>query len=138
MLNIASAVASSATLPNKAPVPPRLPAPAVQGPRFTEIGKGIFAFLGGYQSVVVEFDHFVVVIAWLPTAKTVVEADMLQPWINPAFGGNNGPHPFLLFFDGELKRLKLDYRHFVTIHAPPMPPLMERSDLETAVQAVKL
>jgi glyoxylase-like metal-dependent hydrolase (beta-lactamase superfamily II) len=247
-LAIATASASNETLANRLPAPPRPPAPAAEGPKFKEIGKGIFAFLGGYQSVAVEFDKFVVVIdglqndarvqelikqvkqaipgkpiryvvsthshfdhasglrqfaaeeatllthemnvaffrkalaaprtlrlnptepntvavkvqgikdhfeisdgagqrvdvyalgpsahaadmliAWLPASKTVVEADTLQPWISPAFGGKNGPHPFLLYLDAGLKKLNLDYQHFVPVHTPPTPPLMERADLE--------
>ena len=246
-LAIASASPSSETLANNT-ARPRAAAPAAEGPKFTEIGKGMFAISGGYQSVAVEFDKFCVVIdglqndarvqelikqvkqaipdkpiryvvsthshfdhasglrqfaaegatilthelnvdffrkalstprtlrlnptepdtvavkvegiadhfeisdgvgqrvdvyalgqsphaadmliAWLPSSKTVVEADTLQPWISPAFGGNNGPHPFLLYLDAGLKKLKLDYQHFVPVHTPPMPPLMERADLE--------
>src|SRR5690606_38325984 len=33
-------------------------------------------------------------IAWLPAINAVVEADLLQPWINPVFSGDgDGPHP---------------------------------------------
>ncbi len=252
-LAIASAAAGAATLPNKPPASPRPPAPATEGPKFKEIGKGIFAILGGYQSVAVEFDKFSVVIdglqndaraqelikltkeaipnkpiryvvsthshfdhasglrqfaaegatilthemnaaffqkalstartlrvkptepnvvsvkvqgikghyeikdaagqsidlyalapnahaadmliADLPASKTVVEADELEPWINPVFGGKNGPHPFLVHLDGELKQLKIDYQNFVPVHAPPMPPLMERAELEKVLSA---
>jgi hypothetical protein len=68
-------------------------------------------------------------IAYLPGIKTVVEADVLQPWINPVFGGNGGPHPFLLHLDRELQRLGLDYEQFIPVHRPPQPPTMSREDL---------
>jgi len=64
-----------------------------------------------------------------------VEADTLQPWISPAFAGRNGPHPFLVYLEAGLRKLQLDYQHFVPVHAPPMPPLMERADLEKALAA---
>lgn len=71
------------------------------------------------------------IIAYLPSIKTIVEADILQPWINPVFGG--GRHPFLVYLDEELNALGLDYESFVPIHVPPSPPLMERSALEQAL-----
>lgn len=74
-------------------------------------------------------------VAWLPGIKAVVEADVLQPWINPVFGGNGDkPHPFLMHLDQELQRLKLDYDKFIPIHRPPQPPFMTKADL---LQAVK-
>jgi hypothetical protein len=56
---------------------------------------------------------------------------LLQPWINPVFGG--GDHPFLIWFADELDRLGLDYQQFVPIHRPANPPLMTKSDLMEAV-----
>lgn len=75
------------------------------------------------------------VIAYLPSIKAVVEADVLQPWINPVFSGGPGPHPFLVYLAEELARAGVDYERFVPIHVPPEPPLMERAALE-AVLAV--
>jgi glyoxylase-like metal-dependent hydrolase (beta-lactamase superfamily II) len=66
-------------------------------------------------------------IAWLPGMRTVVEADLLQPWINPVFGG--GQHPFLVYLADELDRLGLDYERFIPVHRPPQPPFMTREDL---------
>ena len=66
-------------------------------------------------------------IAWLPGMKTIVEADLLQPWINPVFGG--GEHPFLVYLADELDRLGLDYERFIPVHRPPQPPFMTREDL---------
>jgi hypothetical protein len=66
-------------------------------------------------------------IAWLPGMKTIVEADLLQPWINPVFGG--GRHPFLVYLADELDRLGLDYERFIPVHRPPEPPFMTREDL---------
>lgn len=70
-------------------------------------------------------------IAWIPAIRTIVEADLLQPWINPVFGG--GDHPFLVWFADELDRLGLDYAQFVPVHRPASPPLMTRADLLDAV-----
>ena len=72
-------------------------------------------------------------IAYIPSIKTVVEADLLQPWINPVFGG--GDHPFLVWFAQELERIDIDYEQFVPIHRPPEPPLMSRADLIDAVNS---
>lgn len=69
-------------------------------------------------------------VAYLPALKAVVEADVLQPWINPIFGGANGPHPFLVYLADELEKAGIDYERFVPIHVPPEPPLMQRADLE--------
>lgn len=70
-------------------------------------------------------------IAYLPSIKTIVEADVLQPWINPVFGG--GGHPYLVYLYDELERLGLDYEQFVPIHRPPEPPTMPKSALVEAV-----
>jgi glyoxylase-like metal-dependent hydrolase (beta-lactamase superfamily II) len=73
-------------------------------------------------------------IAYLPAIKTVVESDLLQPWINPVFGGGrDGPHPYLTYLHEELERLGLDYEQFVPIHVPPDPPTMPRAALIEAV-----
>jgi len=73
-------------------------------------------------------------IGWLPNIQTVVESDLLQPWINPVFAGDGpGPHPYLAYLHTELERAGLDYAQFVPIHNPPDPPLMPRSALENAV-----
>jgi glyoxylase-like metal-dependent hydrolase (beta-lactamase superfamily II) len=72
-------------------------------------------------------------IAYLPSIKAIVEADVLQPWINPVFGGKNGPHPFLAYLRDELNKLQLSYESFVPIHVPPTPPLMQKADLEAVL-----
>jgi glyoxylase-like metal-dependent hydrolase (beta-lactamase superfamily II) len=73
-------------------------------------------------------------IAYLPKARAIVESDLLQPWINPVFGGGRtGPHPYLAYLFAELERLKLDYDQFVPIHRPPAPPTMKKADLLSAV-----
>jgi glyoxylase-like metal-dependent hydrolase (beta-lactamase superfamily II) len=73
-------------------------------------------------------------VAFLPAISTIVEADILQPWISPAFGGGfEGGHPFLVNLADELERLGLPYEQFVPIHRPPQPPLMTRSDLLQAI-----
>lgn len=69
-------------------------------------------------------------IAYIPSIRTIVESDLLQPWISPVFGGNG--HPFLLWLADELDRVGLDYEQFVPVHRPPQPPLMTRADLMTA------
>jgi hypothetical protein len=70
----------------------------------------------------------------LPSIKTIVEADVFQPWINPVFGGGReGPHPFLVYLDRELTRLGLDYEQFVPVHAPNPPLVMPKSALVEAV-----
>jgi len=73
-------------------------------------------------------------IAWLPAISTVVESDLLQPWINPIFAGSgDGPHPLLVYLDRELERNELDVMQFVTVHNPPEPPTMPRSALDLAL-----
>lgn len=72
-------------------------------------------------------------IAYLPRSGTIVEADLLQPWINPVFGGDDGPHPYLVYLFEELERLGLDYRQFVPVHEPAEPPTMPRAALVEAV-----
>lgn len=73
-------------------------------------------------------------VAFLPAISTIVEADILQPWISPVFGGGfEGGHPFLINLADELERLGLPYTQFVPIHRPPQPPLMTREDLLQAI-----
>jgi glyoxylase-like metal-dependent hydrolase (beta-lactamase superfamily II)/catechol 2,3-dioxygenase-like lactoylglutathione lyase family enzyme len=73
-------------------------------------------------------------IAYLPRARAVVESDLLQPWINPVFGGGrSGPHPYLVYLFDELERLELGYEQFVPVHRPPAPPAMKKADLLAAV-----
>lgn len=73
-------------------------------------------------------------IAYLPSIRTIVEADILQPWISPVFGGNyEGGHPFLRLLADELERLQLDYTQFIPIHRPPQPPFQAKEELMRAV-----
>jgi glyoxylase-like metal-dependent hydrolase (beta-lactamase superfamily II) len=73
-------------------------------------------------------------IVYIPEIKAVVEADVLQPWISPAFnGGRDVGHPFLVHLANELERLNIDYTQFIPIHRPPQPPFMTRLELMTAV-----
>lgn len=73
-------------------------------------------------------------IAYIPSVKTIVESDLLQPWINPVFGGGReGPHPYLVYLYDELERLGLDYTQFVPIHRPGTPPTMDKAALLEAV-----
>lgn len=69
-------------------------------------------------------------VVYLPSIEAIVEADVLQPWINPVFGGDDGPHSFLVYLHAELERAGIDYERFVPIHVPPEPPTMSRSALE--------
>ena len=71
-------------------------------------------------------------IAFLPASGIVVEADLLQPWISPVFGGKG--HPYLVHLAAELERLGLDYERFVPVHRPDPPPLMTRAALLGAVE----
>jgi glyoxylase-like metal-dependent hydrolase (beta-lactamase superfamily II) len=68
-------------------------------------------------------------IAYLPSINTIVEADMVQPWMNPAFagGGGNGPHPFLAHLAGELDRIGMAYEQFVPVHRPTPGPTVPRA-----------
>jgi glyoxylase-like metal-dependent hydrolase (beta-lactamase superfamily II) len=73
-------------------------------------------------------------IAYLPSIRTIVEADILQPWISPQFGGNYaGGHPFLRLLASELDRLQLDYTQFIPVHRPPQPPFQSKQELMAAV-----
>lgn len=74
------------------------------------------------------------VVAYLPAIKTIVEADVYQPWINPFFSGDGeGPHPYLAYLARELEQAGIDYENFVPIHVPPEPPIMSRKELDEAV-----
>jgi len=73
-------------------------------------------------------------VVYLPSIKAIVEADVLQPWINPIFGGDDGAHPFLVYLHEELERAGIDYERFVPIHAPPEPPTMDASALEDVLE----
>jgi glyoxylase-like metal-dependent hydrolase (beta-lactamase superfamily II) len=73
-------------------------------------------------------------VVYLPAINAVVEADLLQPWINPVFGGNSAePHPFLVHLADELQRLGLPYTQFIPIHSPPQAPFMSKDDLLSAI-----
>jgi hypothetical protein len=74
-------------------------------------------------------------IAYLPSIRTIVEADIVQPWLGGGFGGGgDGPHPFLVHMKSEMDRLSLDYEQFVPVHAPNPPPTVAREQLEAAVE----
>ncbi|MDX1562328.1 MAG: MBL fold metallo-hydrolase [Gammaproteobacteria bacterium] len=73
-------------------------------------------------------------IAYLPAIRTVVESDLLQPWINPIFAGDGpGAHPYLVYLYDELEQAGIDYAQFVPIHQPPDPPTMPAQALIDAV-----
>jgi glyoxylase-like metal-dependent hydrolase (beta-lactamase superfamily II) len=68
-------------------------------------------------------------IAYLPAIRTIVEADLVQPWMNPAFAdgaGGDGPHPYLVHLAGELDRLALEYDQFVPVHRPTPAPTVSK------------
>ena len=67
-------------------------------------------------------------IAYLPSINTIVSADLVQPWMNPAFGGgpDAGPHPFLVHLAGELDRIGMAYDQFVPVHRPNPGPTVPR------------
>jgi glyoxylase-like metal-dependent hydrolase (beta-lactamase superfamily II) len=68
-------------------------------------------------------------IAFIPSAKTIVESDLVQPWISPQFT-NVG---YLTHLANELDRLKLNYDSFVSIHRPTPPPTVSRADFLKAI-----
>jgi glyoxylase-like metal-dependent hydrolase (beta-lactamase superfamily II) len=72
-------------------------------------------------------------IAYIPSVRTIVESDLVQPWINPQFSGGPGPNPYLVHLANELDRLKLNYESFVSIHRPNPPPTVSRAALMTAI-----
>ena len=63
-------------------------------------------------------------VAYIPSAKTIVESDLVQPWISPQFT-NVG---YLSHLATELDRLKLNYETFVSVHRPTPPPTVSRAD----------
>jgi glyoxylase-like metal-dependent hydrolase (beta-lactamase superfamily II) len=68
-------------------------------------------------------------IAYIPSAKTIVESDLVQPWISPQFT-NVG---YLTSLANELDRLALNYESFVSIHRPTPPPVVTKDALLTAI-----
>jgi hypothetical protein len=68
-------------------------------------------------------------IAFIPSAKTIVESDLVQPWISPQFT-NVG---YLTSLANELDRLQLNYESFVSIHRPTPPPVVTKDALLTAI-----
>lgn len=73
-------------------------------------------------------------IAYLPSVRMIVEADMVQPWLSGAFeGAFDGPHPFLVHLKSQLDLLGLDFEGFLPVHAPNPPPSVPRSVFEAAV-----
>ena len=71
-------------------------------------------------------------IAYLPSINTIVSADLAQPWMNPAFGGGDGPHPFLVHLADELDRIGMAYDQFVPVHRPNPGPTVSRDDFLAA------
>jgi len=71
-------------------------------------------------------------IAYLPSINTIVSADLAQPWMNPAFGGGDGPHPFLVHLADELDRIGMAYDQFVPVHRPNPGPAVSREDFLAA------
>jgi glyoxylase-like metal-dependent hydrolase (beta-lactamase superfamily II) len=63
-------------------------------------------------------------VAYIPSAKTIVESDLVQPWISPQFTNVS----YLSHLANELDRLKLSYETFVSIHRPTPPPTVSRAD----------
>jgi glyoxylase-like metal-dependent hydrolase (beta-lactamase superfamily II) len=73
-------------------------------------------------------------VVYLPSIQTVVEADLAQPWLNPNFGGDGDePHPFLVHLADELDRIGLDYVQFVSVHRPTPAPFVPKQTLMDAV-----
>jgi glyoxylase-like metal-dependent hydrolase (beta-lactamase superfamily II) len=68
-------------------------------------------------------------IAYIPAAKTIVESDLVQPWISPQFTST----AYLTHLANELDRLKLDYESFVSIHRPAPPPTVARAAFMAAI-----
>jgi len=68
-------------------------------------------------------------IAYIPSARTIVESDLVQPWISPQFTSL----PFLTHLANELDRLKLNYDSFISIHRPTPPPVVTREAFLAAV-----
>jgi glyoxylase-like metal-dependent hydrolase (beta-lactamase superfamily II) len=114
--------------------------PAAATPPVDVMGVGDFFALSD-ETQMIELHRIVgdthaddMLIAYLPSIKTVVEADLLQPWISPQFGGNyEGGHPFLRLLASELERMQLDYTQFIPVHRPPQPPFQSKQELLRAV-----
>jgi glyoxylase-like metal-dependent hydrolase (beta-lactamase superfamily II) len=68
-------------------------------------------------------------VAYIPSARTIVESDLVQPWISPQFTNTM----YLTHLANELDRLKLNYESFVSIHRPTPPPTVSRADFLKAV-----
>jgi hypothetical protein len=68
-------------------------------------------------------------VAYIPSAKTIIESDLVQPWISPQFTNKS----YLEHLANELDRLKLNYDSFVSIHRPTPPPTVTRAALMTAI-----
>jgi glyoxylase-like metal-dependent hydrolase (beta-lactamase superfamily II) len=69
------------------------------------------------------------IVAYIPSARTIVESDLVQPWISPQFTSI----PYLTHLANELDRLKLNYDSFVSIHRPTPPPVVTREAFLTAI-----
>jgi glyoxylase-like metal-dependent hydrolase (beta-lactamase superfamily II) len=69
------------------------------------------------------------IVAYIPSARTIVESDLVQPWISPQFTSL----PYLTHLANELDRLKLNYESFVSIHRPTPPPVVTREAFLAAV-----
>jgi glyoxylase-like metal-dependent hydrolase (beta-lactamase superfamily II) len=69
------------------------------------------------------------IIAYIPSARTIVESDLVQPWISPQFTSI----PYLTHLANELDRLKLNYDSFVSIHRPTPPPVVTREAFLAAI-----
>ena len=68
-------------------------------------------------------------VAFIPSAKTIVESDLVQPWISPQFTSI----PYLTHLANELDRLGLNYESFVSIHRPTPPPVVTREAFLAAI-----
>ena len=68
-------------------------------------------------------------VAYIPSARTIVESDLVQPWISPQFTSI----PYLTHLANELDRLKLNYDSFVSIHRPTPPPVVTREAFLAAI-----
>jgi glyoxylase-like metal-dependent hydrolase (beta-lactamase superfamily II) len=68
-------------------------------------------------------------VAYIPAAKTIVESDLVQPWISPQFTNV----AYLTHLANELDRLKLNYESFVSIHRPTPPPTVSRAAFLMAI-----
>jgi glyoxylase-like metal-dependent hydrolase (beta-lactamase superfamily II) len=69
------------------------------------------------------------IVAYIPGAKTIVESDLVQPWISPQFTSTT----YLTHLANELDRLKLNYESFISIHRPTPPPVVTREAFLAAI-----